>query len=83
MNQCSNPVKLAKARAVLYTTNQMGPLLTALIFGAGAATFVYSKSGRRIGYGNGRSVWTLVGVTFVLVFIAVLVLLSTLVHLNN
>lgn len=30
------------------------------------AGFVYSRMGRRIGYGNSQNVWVVVGVTFVL-----------------
>jgi hypothetical protein len=36
---------------------------------AGVATFVYTKMGPRLGYGNAKSVWTVVGVCFVLVFL--------------
>ncbi len=37
-----------------------------LFFGAGVAAFVYSKMGRRIGYGNTQNVAIVVGVIFVL-----------------
>jgi hypothetical protein len=40
--------------------------LYAIFFGAGMAGFVYSRMGRRIGYGNSQNVWVVVGVTFVL-----------------
>jgi hypothetical protein len=42
-------------------------LLYSCFFGAGVATFAYSKLGRRVGYGNSANVWTIVGVVFVLV----------------
>jgi hypothetical protein len=51
-------------------------LLYALFFGAGAAAFVYTKMGRRIGYGNSQNVWLIVGVTFVLVTIVFYTLLA-------
>jgi hypothetical protein len=60
----------------------MSKLLTALILAAGLATFVYAKVGRRIGYSNPSGVWQLVGITFVLSFIIVFVLFSTLVSLD-
>jgi len=41
-------------------------LLIALAFGAGVAGFAYAKLGRHVGYGDQRSVWTVVGVVFVL-----------------
>jgi hypothetical protein len=37
-----------------------------VFFGAGVAAWVYSKMGRRVGYGNTKNVWTMVGVVFVL-----------------
>ena len=40
--------------------------LYSLFFGAGVAGFGYSRLGRRVGYGNPASVWTVVGVVFVL-----------------
>lgn len=51
-------------------------LLYALFFGAGAAAFVYTKMGRRLGYGNAQNVWLVVGVTFVLVSIVFYTLLA-------
>jgi hypothetical protein len=41
-------------------------VLLAVCLGAGVATFIYSKMGRRLGYGNSQNVWTVVAVTFVL-----------------
>lgn len=43
----------------------MTPLFS-IFFGAGVGAFVYTKMGRRLGYGNQANVWTVVGVTFVL-----------------
>ena len=61
----------------------MGSGLVALFLAAGVAGFVYSKMGRRVGYGNSQNVWTLVAVTFVLVFIATFVLLKFTLNLNG
>jgi hypothetical protein len=41
-------------------------LLYSVFFGAGVAAFVYSKMGRRVGYGNTQSQWFLVGSIFVI-----------------
>ena len=60
----------------------MGNFLTALIIAAGAAAFVYSRMGRRIGYGNMGAVWRLVGITFVMVFAIAFILFKTLVSLD-
>lgn len=52
-------------------------LFFALLFGAGVASFVYSKMGRRLGYANQKNVWTVVLITFVIasiVFYTVLAL---------
>ncbi|MDB5164884.1 MAG: hypothetical protein JWL89_510 [Candidatus Saccharibacteria bacterium] len=43
----------------------MTPLFS-IFFGAGIAAFVYTKMGRRLGYGNQTNVWTVVIVSFVL-----------------
>jgi len=51
-------------------------LLYAVFFGAGVAGVVYSKMGRRVGYGNQTNVWTIVGVCFVLITIVFYTLLS-------
>jgi hypothetical protein len=40
-------------------------LVIAMAFGAGIAGFAYSKLGRHVGYGDQKSVWTIVGVVFV------------------
>ncbi len=60
----------------------MGNALISLFVAAGVAAFVYSKMGRRIGYGNTGNVWMTVGVVFVLVFAAVFILTSTLISLD-
>lgn len=41
-------------------------ILFSLFFGAGVAAFVYTKMGKRVGFGNGKQVATLVGITFVM-----------------
>lgn len=51
-------------------------LLYAVFFGAGVAGFVYSRMGRRLGYGNPQGVWLVVGVTFVLVTIVFYTILA-------
>lgn len=61
----------------------MSNALISLFLAAGIAAFVYSKMGPRLGYGNSQNVWTVVGVVFVLIFVMMMVLLSTLVDLNN
>ncbi len=40
--------------------------LYSMFFGAGVASFTYSKMGRRVGYGNTQNVVIVVGVIFVL-----------------
>jgi hypothetical protein len=40
--------------------------LIAMVFGAGVAGFAYTKLGQRVGYGDQKSVWTIVGAVFVL-----------------
>lgn len=44
----------------------MTNILFAAMLGAGLAALVYSQLGKQIGYGNPRSVWTIVGVSFVI-----------------
>ena len=54
--------------------------LFSIFFGAGVAAWVYSKLGRRIGYGNTQHIWVTVGVVFLLataVFYSVFALLLT------
>jgi hypothetical protein len=41
-------------------------LLFSVFFGAGAATFAYTKLGRRVGYGNTGNVWLITGIVFVI-----------------
>lgn len=59
----------------------MSSVVLALLVAASASAFVYAKMGRRVGYGNAKNVWTLVGVTFVLVFLMIFILLKTLISL--
>lgn len=61
----------------------MSNAFISLFIAAGTAAWVYSKLGRRVGYGNTQNIWVLVGGTFVLVFLVFLILLSTLLHLNK
>jgi hypothetical protein len=60
----------------------MGNGLIALFVAAGVAAFVYTKMGPRLGYGNSTNVWTVVGISFVLVFAMVYILLRTLISLD-
>lgn len=53
----------------------MTEFLVALILAAGCAAATYAQVGKRIGYSNGRDIWTLVGIVFGLVFVIVLVFL--------
>ena len=53
-------------------------LLFSLFFGAGVAAFIYSKMARRTGSGNEKSLFTIVGVVFVLVTIVFYTVLLTL-----
>lgn len=41
-------------------------LLYSIFFGAGAAAFVYTKMGSRLGYGNAQNVWVVTGVSFLI-----------------
>ncbi len=51
-------------------------LLYAIFFGAGAAAFIYSKFGRRVGYGNTQNQLMVVGVVFVLTTIVFYTILA-------
>jgi hypothetical protein len=59
----------------------MSDTLLSLMLAAGVATFVYTKMGPRLGYGNTKSVWTVVGVCFGLVFLFSLTLLKYVLHI--
>jgi len=41
-------------------------LLYSVFFGAGVASFAYTRMGRRVGYGNTQNVTLVVGIIFVL-----------------
>ena len=41
-------------------------VLYSVFFGAGVASFAYTRMGRRVGYGNPQNVWLIVGVIFIL-----------------
>jgi hypothetical protein len=60
----------------------MSNAMMALFIGAGIAGFAYTKLGRRVGYGNGREVWTIVAVAFVFAFAFVYSLLAWVIHLH-
>lgn len=60
----------------------MSNVLIALFVAAGVSAFVYAKMGKRVGYGNGKNVWTLVSISFVLSFVVMIIFLKTLVTLN-
>lgn len=57
-------------------------LLFAIFFGAGVATFVYTKMGRRLGYGNTQNVSIVVGVTFVIASIIFYTVLAFIIPKN-
>lgn len=59
----------------------MSDVWISLFMAAGVAAWVYSKMGRRVGYGNSQNVWTLVGVSFVLVFAFFFTLLRYVINL--
>lgn len=42
----------------------MSDIAYSFLFAAGVAAFVYAKFGRGIGYGNGRTIWIMVGAVF-------------------
>ena len=48
---------------------------------AGIAALVYTKMGPRLGYGNAKSVWVVVGVCFGLVFLVFITLLKYVIHI--
>jgi hypothetical protein len=54
----------------------MSDSLIAFILAAGVGVFVYSKIGSRLGYSNRNSVWGVIAVSFVVSFLAFLVLLK-------
>lgn len=60
----------------------MSNTFISLFMAAGVAAWVYSKMGRRVGYGNNQSVWTIVAVTFVLVFAFFFTLLTFVVNIH-
>ena len=55
----------------------MGTFLTALMLSAGIAGLVYSQLGKRVGYGNGQQVWTLVGIGFFVSFVVIMIIGAT------
>ena len=59
----------------------MSPFLISLMLAAGSATFVYSKAGPRLGYGNTKNIWLITAITFGLVFLVFIILLTFIIHL--
>ena len=51
----------------------MGTFLTAVILAAGVGALIYSQLGKRVGYGNGKQVWTLVGLGFGVTFVVIMI----------
>lgn len=60
----------------------MSNVLVAFFMAAGVAAFAYSRLGRRVGYGNSQKVWVIVAISFVITFIVVLTLVSTLLNIH-
>jgi len=54
----------------------------AVIFAAGVALVVYVTLGKRLGYGNTKLVWTVVGATFVVAYIIMIITFSSIVHVK-
>ena len=59
----------------------MSPFLIAFMLAAGSSAFVYAKAGPRLGYGNAKNVWLVTGITFALIFLVFIILLTFVVHL--
>lgn len=57
----------------------MNNFLVSIMFGAGVAAFVYSRFGRRVGYGNTQNQVILCLIVFVLVSAFFFTVLSTIV----
>lgn len=56
--------------------------LYSLFFAGGAAAFIYTKMGRRLGYGNSKSVLIVVGVAFVFSWIVFWTFAKWVLHLH-
>lgn len=56
--------------------------LVAFFLAAGVGSFVYSKMGKRVGYSNTQSLWTIIGVAFVLTYAVVYVTAAYVIHLH-
>jgi beta-lactamase regulating signal transducer with metallopeptidase domain len=59
----------------------MNSALYALFFGLGVAGLVYSKMGRRVGYGNSQNVWLIVGISFFIAMFFFYSLFTWVIHL--
>lgn len=60
----------------------MSDSLISLFLAAGVSGWVYSKMASRVGAGNDKTLWTIVGVCFVFVFAFVWTLLHFVIHLH-
>ena len=60
----------------------MSDVLLSLMMAAGIAAFVYTKMGPRLGYGNAKNVWVVVGICFGLVFLVFITLLKYVIHIR-
>jgi len=56
----------------------MKNFVLALCIAAAAATFAYSKLGKRIGYGNQKHVWQVTAMTFAAVFVMAMIVFTLL-----
>jgi beta-lactamase regulating signal transducer with metallopeptidase domain len=56
--------------------------LYSIFFGAGVAGFVYSKMGRRVGYGNATNVWLVVGISFIIAAIFFYTLMAVILNVH-
>ncbi|MEK7594207.1 MAG: hypothetical protein AAB436_01030 [Patescibacteria group bacterium] len=54
--------------------------LYAIFFGAGVAAYMYTKLGRRVGYGNTGNVYTVIGAVFVITTLFFFTILKFIIH---
>ena len=60
----------------------MGNVFTALFLALGAGALAYSQLGKRVGYGNAKNVWTLVGMAIAITFVVAMLVLTTFISLD-
>ena len=53
-----------------------------ILFAASVSAYTYKKMGRRLGYGNTKSVFTVVAITFVFAAIVFYTFVAWVLHLN-